>query len=389
MSERPISLGRIGIVSARLRFRGRCACALDDLHFTPTDPESCVSTEEDGPSQIAESEIVQCLARSLHRCKETMRLVFGSLLLWSATVRADFTVSSVESSVPLTEFVQYACTFVNLWNPTDHALYPEDAHWSPMVVVPHNDDYSMWAPGAEASPGVQNVAETGSRTQLITEINIAEAGPAVAGSSLFLDEGQEEEIQSFFVDDFQPLVSAITMVAPSPDWFTGFYDLDLRSGDVWLESFVVETFPWDAGTAVGENFAFRGGAEDDEDGVITRILANTTSTGVFVDPTNSTILPVARWECGLVDPPSPSPTNVPTTPPTTPPPVEAPVECMEGRMPCGANEDCCSGLCLTIVSPSVCTRSRSSEGGGGFESIFDTDGFRLNFNDRVRGATNP
>jgi len=52
-------------------------------------------------------------------------------------------------------------------------------------------------------------------------------------------------------------MSSITMVAPSPDWYTGFYNVKPidKGSQVWLESFKIETFPWDAGTETGDDFA--------------------------------------------------------------------------------------------------------------------------------------
>ena len=70
-------------------------------------------------------------------------------------------LSQVSSTVPISNSVTYSCTFKNNWSAENHPVgYPGDmAHWSPPVVVSHNDRYSMWAPGDLASLGVETVAE--------------------------------------------------------------------------------------------------------------------------------------------------------------------------------------------------------------------------------------
>jgi len=47
------------------------------------------------------------------------------------------------------------------------------------------------------------------------------------------------------------------MIAPSPDWFSGFYDFDPRdpSSNTWYGEFIIETHPWDAGTEIGASYS--------------------------------------------------------------------------------------------------------------------------------------
>lgn len=53
------------------------------------------------------------------------------------------------------------------------------------------------------------------------------------------------------------LVSLVTMIAPSPDWFTGIMDMNLcnTTSGTWLDSMTVDMLqPWDAGTDSGTTF---------------------------------------------------------------------------------------------------------------------------------------
>jgi hypothetical protein len=51
-----------------------------------------------------------------------------------------------------------------------------------------------------------------------------------------------------------PLVSLVTMIAPSPDWFVGVAGLSLLVDGEWVDSLVVELYPYDAGTDSGTTY---------------------------------------------------------------------------------------------------------------------------------------
>ena len=54
-----------------------------------------------------------------------------------------------------------------------------------------------------------------------------------------------------------PYVSLVTMLAPSPDWFTGIMKVSLcnASSGMWMDSWTIDDIqPWDAGTDNGTTF---------------------------------------------------------------------------------------------------------------------------------------
>lgn len=54
-----------------------------------------------------------------------------------------------------------------------------------------------------------------------------------------------------------PLVSLVSMLAPSPDWFTGIKKVSLcnTSSGIWLDTWTIDMLhPWDAGTDDGATF---------------------------------------------------------------------------------------------------------------------------------------
>ena len=159
----------------------------------------------------------------------------------------------------------YELTFEALWSATDHPTnfpagswpdVPGAAHYSPIIGASHTEAMTIWSSGEMASEGVENVAETGNRAALETMID---GSPNVLSKIVHPAGFATPDVTvgplSFEVNDENPLVSFITMIAPSPDWFTGVTRLDLRDGDGFVDSLSVDLFAYDAGTEEGTLFA--------------------------------------------------------------------------------------------------------------------------------------
>ena len=91
-----------------------------------------------------------------------MTLLVMALVITNVAGQAPFDISNrMASRLRDTEVADYSCKFANSWSAARHPnLYPNDgsAHWSPPVVATHNANYTMWADGGLASPGVERVA---------------------------------------------------------------------------------------------------------------------------------------------------------------------------------------------------------------------------------------
>ncbi|MEQ8209549.1 MAG: spondin domain-containing protein [Lacipirellulaceae bacterium] len=202
----------------------------------------------------------------------------------------------------------YEVLFEDLWNATDHPLnYPNGAHFSTVVGAVHNAGVSFWAAGELATLGVENVAETGSTRNIQREIFNAQQ----AGSAIERHTGSNPTIN--VSDDF-PLVTFLTMVAPTPDWFVGIHDVDLRdpSGPGFVESQVFEfTSFYDAGTEEGTAFSLNNPASDPHE-PITRV-GGRDAVSVFVTDTPSRgqlIPPIARLTFTRVSQTIPEPSSL-------------------------------------------------------------------------------
>ena len=154
---------------------------------------------------------------------------------------------------------RYRVTFASRWSASTH---PQDfpggnnPHYSPLIGATHRPGAPFWMPGGLASPGMENMAETGVVSPLNREIrDMVAAGRA----GELLREGQlghtpGEVSFEFDVTLAFPHVTLVTMVAPSPDWFLGVYDVPLVEDGRWLDEVTRPLPPWDAGTDSGRSY---------------------------------------------------------------------------------------------------------------------------------------
>lgn len=165
--------------------------------------------------------------------------------------------------VAQTQTANYTVTFEGTWSQTTHpnAGFPIfNAHWSNLVGATHNTNVVFVAPGTLASPGIENVAESGINDTFQQEVQTAiNAGNADTYIEQVFDAFSPTSSASVDITvnkDFS-LLSLASMIAPSPDWMIQVNSLSLLdvNGD-WIPSITMDLFPYDAGTEEGDNYAF-------------------------------------------------------------------------------------------------------------------------------------
>ena len=173
----------------------------------------------------------------------------------TATARAE-RIGNQTSTKPLppAPTARYRITIVSEWTPSSHpATRPSNSHFSPTVVVNHGSPGDLFVVGALASPGIEQMAETGAtgtlRAELAADGSVSEVG---IGSSIFGVGQNTFEVTAARGDD---LISLVTMLAPSPDWFVGVRDVDLLGADGWVDRVELDLGNYDAGTDSGPGFS--------------------------------------------------------------------------------------------------------------------------------------
>jgi hypothetical protein len=155
--------------------------------------------------------------------------------------------------------VQYQIIFDSTWSQATHPnAWVSTAHFSGLIGGTHNANVSFWQLGGLATLGIKNMAELGTQSTLAGDVNAAiatgDAYTVIQGSSTGLRPTPGQDSTMFQIDTAHPLVTLVTMVAPSPDWFVGVSGLALFENGAWRDNVVVELLPYDAGTDSGIAF---------------------------------------------------------------------------------------------------------------------------------------
>jgi len=152
---------------------------------------------------------------------------------------------------------RYRVTFSTPWTASTFATnYPSLSHFSQLVGSTHNTQGAFWKLGTLASFGVQRMAEVGSIYPLYEEIN--EQILSGKSQNLIIGEGiglssTQVSLEFDITADFS-LLSLVSMVAPSPDWFVAVNSLPLRVNGSWVDQVTIGLKVYDAGSDDGTRF---------------------------------------------------------------------------------------------------------------------------------------
>eukprot|EP01104_Vermistella_antarctica_P006760 TRINITY_DN17466_c0_g1_i1.p1 TRINITY_DN17466_c0_g1~~TRINITY_DN17466_c0_g1_i1.p1 ORF type:complete len:337 (-),score=78.78 TRINITY_DN17466_c0_g1_i1:55-1065(-) len=167
---------------------------------------------------------------------------------WSASVVSAFNIA----------MASYTVKYESQWSaknfPDD---FPEGSqHFSGLIGATHNKKVVFWNAGKLASDGIKSMAETGSKTTLQGEVeDEIDSGTAeylLSGNGL--PTSPDSTTYNFDISSTHPLVTLVSMIAPSPDWFVGVHGLSLWQDGEWVEKLEVELYGYDAGTDSGESY---------------------------------------------------------------------------------------------------------------------------------------
>nr|XP_016929716.1 spondin-1 [Drosophila suzukii] len=210
------------------------------------------------------------------------------------------------------------------WRPT--------AQWTKTLGRTHNANYALYHIGQPATAAVKQFAESG-RTDLLdsnageqqqqqmqmqmqtgkspsggtgSSFNTTSSGTTTTSSerSVFdefsmpaipLGAGRSEA--KVFVDSNHSLVSLMTRIVPSPDWFIGVDSFELCVGGSWIDTVTVELDPLDAGTDNGFTFTAPNWPTAPQ-GVIYRITSRYPGhpAGSFYYPKSKRLPPIATFQ---------------------------------------------------------------------------------------------
>ncbi|XP_036230521.2 spondin-1 [Bactrocera oleae] len=219
------------------------------------------------------------------------------------------------------------------WRPT--------AQWTKTLGRTHDASYALFHIGQQATAGVKQFSETG-KSDLLDSIvgeqqqqqmhyqqqQIAANGNSFAGfvptasvvrggggagagagagtgersvfdefniPAVLVGDGRQET--KFFVDSNHSMVSLMTRIVPSPDWFIGVDSFQLCVGGSWIDTVTVEMDPLDAGTDNGFTFTAPNWPTSPQ-GVIYRITSRYPAhpASSFFYPKSKRLPPIATFQ---------------------------------------------------------------------------------------------
>ncbi len=129
-------------------------------------------------------------------------------------------------------------------------------HFSGLIGATHGDGYAIFKEGTLPTPGLEKLSEEGKHSPLDQEIR--DAITAGKAGALFetgpIRDASKTEMVTFTVSGQFPMVSAVAMIAPSPDWFAGAANVNLMEGGQWVSSKSVDLAAYDSGGDDGTTY---------------------------------------------------------------------------------------------------------------------------------------
>ncbi len=158
---------------------------------------------------------------------------------------------------PASDTAIYSVTFNATWSATTHPTdFPSGAHFSPLIGAVHNDSTSFWASGETATPGIEQMAETGGTGLLTREIRAEIPHNAISViNGRGIGSPASTTISEVVVTLDHPLITLVTMIAPSPDWFVGTAGQSMQDEfGQWVDELTFVLYPYDSGTDDGASY---------------------------------------------------------------------------------------------------------------------------------------
>jgi len=108
----------------------------------------------------------------------------------------------------------------------------------------------MFMDGGIATAGLETLSQKGKTSPFDREIAGAQDMGAVGGVFMLAPvriAGGEAKAE-VKADDKHPMLSFTSMIAPSPDWFTGVASVPLKRDGRWIDAETLPLYAWDSGT---------------------------------------------------------------------------------------------------------------------------------------------
>jgi len=171
------------------------------------------------------------------------------------------------------------------------------AHTSPTVVYTHGASTEpVWSEYADQ--GVADIATTGNNDAFLQRVSTASiashwvAGPAASCGAV--NPSPPQVSTGLVLNEQNTKISAIHMMAPSPDWFTGIMAVDMCVDGYWVATKTITAVPYDAGVDGGVYFRTADVAQALNTNKIAKVACDGAG-GPFCNADNTDVNPVVEF----------------------------------------------------------------------------------------------
>lgn len=156
---------------------------------------------------------------------------------------------------------KFELTFEGLWSRHTHPKdYPDDnwqTRFSDVIGASHTIDYRFWEQDQVASDGMNNIALSGTTSTLESELKSKsdKIRTIIKARGISYPNVTGKTFAVFRVDKDHHLISVVSFMYPSPDWFVGISGLELCLPNCnWITNKTINLYPWDAGIDSGVTY---------------------------------------------------------------------------------------------------------------------------------------
>lgn len=180
---------------------------------------------------------------------KTAIFLFIPVILFSCVKRMENT------TIPFSE-ASYKVIITMNWATPKFGV-PPGAHFTTITGMIHPNDTFLWKPGSLASTGLEDIAEVGNNAKMNAQIDAILSKNKALSKFVFAAPPISGTFETnITVNTNYSYISFATMIAPSPDWFTGIHDFSLFSEKMWISDITLNLLAYDAGTEDGDRFAY-------------------------------------------------------------------------------------------------------------------------------------
>ncbi|MEO5945673.1 MAG: spondin domain-containing protein [Chitinophagaceae bacterium] len=196
--------------------------------------------------------------------------------------------SSIDESPAFSDAV-YSVEFTGKWKAPEFGV-PAGVHFTTILGMIHNNQTYQWKLGELASWGVERIAESGNTTPMVMEIDsIVAIGKATSYVVITAPTPTGSNKTNIFCNSNYSFISFETMLAPTPDWFTGISSFNLYANNKWVTDTTVDLYSYDAGTETGDVFGY----DNPETSPKEKVHILTPSQATVLTNGNGTLAPIA------------------------------------------------------------------------------------------------